>query len=446
MRFSKNIDTRPCLALASIATLLFATAAPLLASPEIPGAVIKEPVALIGGTVHTVSGKPIVGGTLVFHGGKIVAVGKKVKIPANAKKIDVKGKHVYPGLIESYTDIGLTEINAVRATRDQREVGQLNPNVRAQVAFNPDSELIPVARANGVLLALSTPQGGLISGQSALMCLDGWTYEDMALLPAAAMHVDWPRMSPISAWWSRESNKEQLADRDKALKQLDEVFAQARAYRKAKKAGTQREQDLRFEAMLPVLARKQPLVVSADDIQQIQAAVAFAQRQKVKLIVLGGYDAPRCAALLKKYEVPVIVAGVHRLPRRRGDDYDAPFTVPERLRKAGVRFCISGRGRFSAANVRNLPYHAGTASAHGLPPAEALRAITLYPAKILGVADRVGSLEQGKHATLIVTDGDILETPTQVLSAYIQGRPVSLNNRHKRLWEKYKEKYRRQEK
>ncbi|MGD9647619.1 MAG: amidohydrolase family protein, partial [Pirellulales bacterium] len=187
-----------------------------------------------------------------------------------------------------------------------------------------------------------------------------------------------------------------------------------------------------------------PLIVRADELEQIQGAVAFAERQKAKLIILGGYDAAACADLLKRHDVPVIIGGVQRLPERSSDGYDEPFTLPARLQAAGIKFCISGAEQ--ASNVRNLPYHAGMAAAYGLPRDEALKAVTLYPAQILGVGDRLGSLEEGKDATLIVTDGDPLETPTEVLSAYIGGRKVDLMDRHKRLWKKYQEKYRRLEK
>jgi imidazolonepropionase-like amidohydrolase len=183
------------------------------------------------------------------------------------------------------------------------------------------------------------------------------------------------------------------------------------------------------------------MIVTADDVQQIQAAVAFAQQHRLKLILYGGYDAELCASLLKEQQIPVIIGGVHRLPRRRSDAYDAAYTLPERLRAAGVKFCISGAGAVNASNARHLPYHAATAAAYGLPADEALKAITLYPAEILGVGDKVGSLEPGKDATLIITDGDPLETPTQIEQAYIQGRPVDLSDRHKTLWRKYQKKY-----
>jgi imidazolonepropionase-like amidohydrolase len=416
----------------------------LVASPEIPGEATKQPIAIVGATVHPISGEPLEHATLVVRQGKIVSVGVKVNVPNNAITIDASGKHIYPGMFDAHTDMGLVEVNAVRASVDVRETGSINPNVKSWVSVNPDSEIIPVTRSNGVLLALSAPAGGLISGQSAVLQLDGWTWEDLAVQTGIGMHVVWPRMSPSIDWDTDESAKEQIESRDKALERLRQTFVDARAYEQARRADEgQHPIDLRWEAMLPVLAGKLPLIVDADDIQQIQAAVAFAEQQKVKLIIYGGYDAPLCAELLKKRDVAVIIGGVYRLPMRRSEAHDTPFTVPARLHEAGVRFCISGSGRFGASNVRNLPYHAAMAVAFGLPHDEALKAITSSPAQILGVAERVGTLERGRDATFIITDGDPLETTTQVEAAYIQGREVDLNNRHKRLWKKYEEKYRR---
>jgi imidazolonepropionase-like amidohydrolase len=259
----------------------------------------------------------------------------------------------------------------------------------------------------------------------------------------------------------REGPEEQTKRRDEQLKALDQAFADARAYLAARKAAagvgdpdgkasTARaprraaDFDARWEAMLPLLERRLPLVVEADEVRQIEAAVAFAAREKVKLVIFGGYDAPLCAELLKAHDVPVIVNGVQRLPMRADSPYDEPFTVPDRLREAGVKYCITLAHRFGGSDVRNLPYHAAAAAAYGLPADEALKAITLYPARILGVADRVGSIEPGKDATLIVTDGDILEPATHVEQAFVQGRAVDLSSKHTRLWQKYREKYRRQ--
>jgi imidazolonepropionase-like amidohydrolase len=420
------------------AAILFAR--PALASPEIPGADQDHPIALAGATIHPISGPEIAGGIVVFDGGKITALGRDLALPENCERIELAGKHVYPGLFEPFTDLGLVEIPAVRATVDKAETGSINPNVRANVAVNPDSELIPVARAAGVLTALVVPSGGAMTGQSAVMNLDGWTTEQMTLKSPAALHIVWPRVRPLRAWWLKAVEDKLAAERDKHIRAIHDAFANARAYQQNKLSGNA-EFDARWEAMLPVLERKIPVVVHADECEQIQAAVALAQREQVKLVILGGYEAPRCADLLKKHAVPVIVAGVQRLPERASDFYDEPYTLPARLHQAGIPFCISGA--VEASNVRNLPYHAGMAAAYGLPKDEALKAITLYPAQILGVAERLGSLEPGRNATLIVTDGDPLQTATQVEIAFICGRKVDLSNRHERLWRKYKEKYRR---
>ena len=441
------------------------------AADQLPGEAQKSPVLLVGGEVHTVSGDILPGGSVLFDDGKIVAVGKDVQAPAGAKRVDVSGKRVYPGLFATGNDLGLSEIRSVRGTMDVSETGTINPNIRAEVAVNPDSELIPVARANGVLLNLTVPEGSLIPGSSAVMQLDGWTWQDMTVKAPVAVHVTWPRMGRPRVRRGGPQEEEQAPAADTQLKALEQAFADARAYQAAKKAaggGAERSgasagdsagsgaasaaagsrhkagHDARWEAMLPLLEGKVPLVVAADEVRQIRAAVAFAAREKVKLVVFGGYDAPLCADLLKKYDVPVVVNGIHRLPLRADSPYDEPFTVPARLRDAGVRYAITLAHRFGGSDVRNLPYHAATAAAHGLSPDEALKAITLYPAQILGVADRVGSIEAGKDATLIVTSGDILETPTQVEMAFVQGRAVDLSSKHTQLWQKYREKYRRQ--
>ena len=409
------------------------------AGPEIPGAPQSEPIVLVGATLHPISGPPIPAGMLLFAEGRIVAIGKTVKLPPQVRRIDLRGKQVYPALFDACTDLGLVEIESVRATRDQAETGSLNPNVKSWLAINPDSELIPVTRANGVLLALTAPFGGLLAGQSAVIQLDGWTYEEMTLQPSVGMHLNWPRATHGG------EGQERARGRDRALEPLREALEHARAYRLARQNPelTRPGRDLRWESLQPLLDRELPLIVHANDVTSIQDAVAFASAQKLRLIIHGGYDAPSCARLLVEQDVPVLVQGVYRLPLRRSDPYDLAYSVPARLRDAGVRFCIAGPGRGGASNVRNLPYHAAMAAAFGLTPDEALRAITLSPAEILGVADRVGSLEVGKQATLIITDGDPLETATQVSACYIAGREVDLNNRHQRLYNKYRTKYQR---
>ncbi len=413
------------------------------AVPEVPGAKQDHPIALVGGTIHTVSGETIPGGTLLFTDGRITAVGAEVDLPADVEVINVKGKHIFPGLIDANSNMGLVEINAVRATRDERETGNFNPNVKAHVAINPDSEIIPTTRSNGVLLCLTAPSGGVVSGQSAVIQLDGWTYEDLTIRSGAGLHVNWPLMATVSDWQLTSSEKNAANARDKNMQQLEEFFNMARRYDEARRQNPAAKIDLKWEAMRDVLGGKIPVIANAENADQIQAAVAFAVRQKVKLIISGGYDAIHCTELLKKHDVAVILGGVYRTPRRDDDYYDLPYELPALLHKAGVRFCIASDGRFGASMVRNLPFHAGTAHAYGLPMDAALRSITLSTAEILGVDKQVGSLEQGKDATLVITDGNILDIRTHVEAAFIQGRRVDLSDRHKKLYFKYDQRINR---
>lgn len=425
-----------------VVVLALLSAAWAQAHPQIPGPPQKLPVALTNVTIHPVTGPVIEKGTLVFEGGKITALGTDAATPANAEVIDAAGKHVYPGLFEPLNDVGLIEINSIRATIDFQEIGQINPNVRALVAVNPDSEIIPTTRSNGVLLTLAAPAGGLISGRSGVIQLDGWTWEDMALKGDTALHIQWPQMGGGRRGRGGGGEEPGAARPESGIEQIRQTLADARAYLAARKADPSFPRDARWESLRDVLAGELPIIVTADDLRQITAAVAFAEQEHLKLIINGGYDAPRCIPLLKKHDIPVIVGGTYRLPRRRGDAYDTAYALPAELHKAGIRFCISSRARFGASQVRNLPYHAAAAIGFGLPADEALKAITLYPAQILGVADRVGSLAVGKDATLFLADGDPLDTPTQVTAAWVRGRKVDLNDRHKTLYHKYEEKYR----
>ena len=368
--------------IACVAFIVCAMSTLTHAADQIPGAPQAKPIALTNATIHPVTGPTIRKGTLIFADGRIVALGADAAIPDGAQRINLKGKHVYPGLIDAYTDMGLIEINAVRATRDQSETGRINPNVKANVAVKPDGEVIPVARSNGVLLTLTVPRGGLINGQSALLQLDGWTYEDLTVASPVGVHVDWPRMTPAPAWYDKSPAKDQIAQRDKALAELEQAFDDARAYLRARQAAKEHkrpmpDRDARWEGMIPLLERRVPMIVRADELAEIQAAVAFAVRQNVRVAIFGGYDAPHCAELLKTHDVPVIIAGAHRLPRRRHEGYDLPFTLPKRLQDAGVTWCLSGAYRFGASMVRNLPYHAASAAAYGLPRDAAIKSITL---------------------------------------------------------------------
>jgi imidazolonepropionase-like amidohydrolase len=418
----------------------------LRASDQIPGAPQQGPIAIVGATIHPVTGPPVEGATLLFENGRISAIGTDIALPPGTQTLDARGKHVYPGLISPDTYIGLTEIGAVRASNDRQEVGNINPNVRAERAFNPESELIPVTRANGILTAISAPSGGLIAGTGAAMMMDGWTWEDMTLKAPVALYVSWPSMSIVRTSWMRVGEDEQKKQRDQHLQELSNAFRDARAYWKAKQAGTSggipnHDTDIRWEAMLPVLQRNIPVVVWAYDMQQIQAAVAWADQESVRVVIGGGHDAWRVADLLRTRNIPVLAGGIHRLPSRRFEAYDEPFDLPKKLHDAGVTVAIITQS--DAPNERNLPYEAAQAVAFGLPRDEALKAITLTPARIFGIADHVGSLEAGKDATLIITSGDPLEIRCIVEAAFIQGRRVDLSNKQSALYEKYREKYRR---
>lgn len=419
-------------------------ATPAFASDSIPGAPQKKPVAIKGATVHPISGPAIEGATIVFDQGKITAVAKDAAIPEGAEVIEAAGKHVYPGLIDAHNGVGLTEIDSIRATIDRAETGQFNPNVKARWAFNPDSEVIPVTRANGVLIGVATPSGGIISGMPSVMQFDGWTWEDMTLAPEAAMLINWPAARGGrrgGGGGGRFRGGAPTGPQEDPVESLNKYILKARAYEQSRLANPSQGIDAKLEAMRPVLAGKMPIMVTAEDQKSIQAAVNFAVENKFKIVIYGGYDAEACAELLKKHEVPVIVGGVYRLGTRESDPFDVAYTLPERLRVAGVKFCIAGSGRFEASNVRNLPYHAATAVGYGLPLDEGVKSITLSAAEILGIADKVGSLDVGKHATLFVSTGNPLDTETQVEAAYIGGRKVDLTSKHTRLNDKYKEKY-----
>lgn len=444
------MNTRRLVLLATVAAALCGGAA--LASDNVPPPPQRVPLLLSNATLHTVSGAVITNGRMLVEKGRIVAIagaGESLPQPSAAPQVlDLGGRHVYPGFIAANTALGLVEVGSVRATIDTTEVGAINPNVRALVALNPDSELLPVARSNGVLAALAVPQSsasGGIAGISALVQMDGWTWEDMALRREVALHVVLPSLRLNSELLPPPLDV--LADElrkftAQRLREIDTAFDAARAYAAARAAVPSTAVDARWEAMQPVLRGEQPLFVHAHELAQIRHALALAEKHGVKLVIVGGADAWRIADVLRERQVAVVIAGVHELPLRRDESVDARLRLPALLFEAGVRFCIArAGGSRSAANERNLPYEAASAAAYGLPRDEALKAITLYPAQILGVAEQLGSLAPGRLASFIVTDGDPLETTTQVQRIFIQGREVDAGNRQTRLTEKYRQKY-----
>lgn len=429
-----------------LALLIAAAISPATASDYYPAAKQKKPIALVGGTIHTVSGSVIENGTIVFDKGKIVSLGVGVAIPSDAERITIAGKHVFPGLIDAANNLGLSEVPlGAPGTVDVSEIGPVNPNVRAEVAVNPESEHIPVARSGGVTIVATYPGGGLISGLAAAMMMDGWTWEDMTLRGGVGLVINWPSMVFSPSPFSQQTRENWQENRDNNLKSIRQAFADARAYMTAKKAEQQRgvpyhDVDPRWTAMIPVLEGRVPVLVNAAEITQIQAALQWAGEEKVKIVIVGGRDAWRISDQLNAENIPVIFADVQNGPVRRWEDYDQVFKTPSLLSKAGVTFCITGdRG---GSNARNLPHHAANAAAYGLDKNEALKAVTLYPAQILGLADRVGSLEVGKDATLLITTGDILEITTTVEQVFIQGKKLDMRDKHKNLYGKYQEKYR----
>lgn len=424
--------------------VLSAGAASASAQDLLPKAPPQEtPIAITGATIHPVSGPPIAEGWILFDQGVITALGPGDRaFPAGTQVIDADGLHIYPGLIAPATQMGLTEIAAVRQTLDMTEHGEFNPEVLAAVAVNPDSTLIPVTRANGILTFASVPTGGAVPGRLSVMSADGWTWEDMAIKKDAGLAINWPSMRPASDWWADEPDAKQMERITQRLTEIDELFRQAISYRD----GDRTPADLRFEAMLTVIpgadgsAPENPVFISANDVEQISAAVTWAVDLGLRPVIAGGVDAPLAAELLKQHDVPVIVTGTHKFPRRADLPHDAAFTLPAELTSLGIRWCMSSAD--DSAHERNLPYNAAKAVAFGLEHDEGVRSLTLSTAQILEIDHLVGSLEPGKLATLVVTTGSPLEITSTPVMAFVQGRQITLESKHSELARKYREKYR----
>lgn len=407
---------------------------------------------LKNGIIHTVSGQTYSPGSVLVENGKIARVGENVDGAAD-QVIDLNGLHLYPGLISAGTTLGLIEIEAVRATRDFAEVGEYTPDVESWIAVNPDSEHIAVSRLNGITHVVPVPTGGIVTGHSALMRLQGWTVEDMKRKSPLALHLFWPAMTldtrakdqlqeaQKEKWKSLE---DQAKDRRARIKQIDDFFSEAEAYWKARPQQGRRVPA--WEAMGAFVQGEVPLMVHADELRQIKSAVKWAKERKYKMILAGGRDAWQVAELLAEQNVPVIYQRVFNMgnglaatPVRDVDPYDIAFKAPALLQKAGVKVAIAEvLGGDGAANLRNLPYNAAHAMAFGLPAEEALKSITLYPAEILGISGQLGSIEPGKEATFFTATGDILDIRTNVKAMWIAGEPVQLESRHTRLYEKYR--------
>ena len=405
-----------------------------------------ESYAIRNARIVTVTGPVIENGTVVISNGKITAVGANASVPTGAKIIDGKGLSLYPGMMDADTEIGLTEIGSVAGSVDTNEIGDNNANIHVDVAIRPDSSHIAVTRVNGVTSALSAPRGGLIAGQSAVLNLDGWTPREMVLKSPVAMHINWPGGGGGRGFGGEFGGQQRSAtelrrEQERQIESLKKILRDAAAYGDAKDARAKDQNlpkqnvDLKLEALIPVVRGQMPVVINANLERDIKSAIAFVTEMKLKAIISGGVEAYRVADQLKAKNIPVIVGPVLRVPVREDDPYDAAFTNAGLLSKAGVKIAFQTN---DSAYSRNLPYHAGMAAAFGLPKEEALKAVTIYPAEIFGIADRIGSIETGKIANLILTDGDPLEIRTQIKHVFINGRDIPLTSRHTELYEKYK--------
>ena len=410
-------------------------------------------------TVHPITGPNVDNASVLVVDGKIAEIGgAKLTAPKTTKVIDGKGMHLYPGMINSATEVGMSEISSVRESADTNEIGQFDPQLRAAIAVNPSSEHIPVTRANGITTVMVMPatasggggrRGGggasqVISGQAGLMHLDGWTWEEMAVSKSAAMELKFPAIQSTPARFSemaeamgiqRTTYAEQKRNYEKSLTEAHEFFEQARRYQKAKAAREPSlKADLRFEAMIPVLEGKMPVMMMVSKAKSVKDAVDFADREKIKIIIAGIDEFGDFAATLKAKNIPVILGPTLELPNNEDDPYDQKPALPGQFYKAGVKIAFA---TFDVQFARNLPYQAATAVPYGLPYEEALKAVTINPAEIFGVADKIGSIEKGKWADMILTDGDPLETKTQIKHMFIKGREVDLTSKHTKLYEKY---------
>ncbi len=404
-------------------------------------------------TVHTLAGEPLEKASVLIQDGKIAGVGRGLKAPRGAEVVRAEGLHLYPGMFDAFSVLGLAEVSAVDVTTDTAEKGDFNPHLEALIAVNPESEHLPVARSNGVTHAVTAMTGGVISGQAGVMHLDGWTWEEMAIERSGPLYLEWPaiRVYTLNPGDAADEKKRPTSFSKAKEKYETEIAAirgwldAARQDRVSKEVGLEPGGvDRKLEALLPYLAGERPVMIRAARERDIRNAVAFAEEQGLKMILLGGEEAGKAKELLAEKGVPVILGPTQSLPIEEDAAYDAVYAQPGELLRAGVKFAIASSapgaasgGPTVASSSRALPYEAAAAVPFGLPKEAALEAITRNPAEILGLGDRLGTIEEGKIANLILTDGDPLEITTQVRALFIQGKQVSTDNKHRRLYEKY---------
>jgi imidazolonepropionase-like amidohydrolase len=420
---------------------LFAFSFMAFAQSDVPAPAPKQTksIYLTHATIHVGDGTVLQNATLAFDSGKITILAANPSFKTDetmGRVIDCTGKHIYPGIIAANTKVGLDEIEAVRATNDYAEVGDFNPDARAVVAYNTDSRVTPTVRSNGILYAQAAPQYGYIAGTSAVVQLDAWNWED-ALVKEDGVWMGWPSMLSGGGWWAEPSAPKSNKDYDKQVNTLKDYFREAKSYYDA---GTHIKTNLRFEAMKGLFDGSKNLYVNVDRVKEMEHVIAFADEFKLKLVIVGGSESYLIADELARKKVAVMLGKTHELPANADADIDQPYKTPATLQKAGVLFCITIPGGFW--QERNLTFNAGTAVAYGLTKDQALAAITSSVAKILGVDSKIGTLENGKAASLIVSSGDVLDMRTSTIEyAFIDGRQIDLNNKQKELNNKFSKKY-----
>jgi imidazolonepropionase-like amidohydrolase len=423
--------------------LLFVTILAFSQETVYPAKQQSQTITITNATIHVGNGTVITNGFITFENGKIKAVGQTAPA-AGGKVIDAKGKHVYPGLILSASQLGLAEISSVRATVDHTEIGLYNSNIRSIVAYNSDSKVIATLRSNGILLANVVPQGATISGSSSVVQLDAWNWEDATYKADGQLHLNMPSLFPrptrFAAFFGQGDQRNPADQVKEALGRVEEIkqfFREAKAYHKE---ATHTKTNLKFEATKGLFDKKQKLFVHCDIVKEMLVAIDFSKEFGFDVVIVGGSESWQIADLLKQNNVAVILAERHALPTMMDDDVDLPYKSATYLQDAGVLYAINdGDG---STRGRNLPFNAGTAAAYGITKEQALSAITLNAAKILGIDQITGSLEVGKDANIVVSEGDILDMKSSLIThAFIQGREVSLDDKHKQLNERYKYKY-----
>ena len=403
---------------------------------------------LTNATIHIGNGKVIQNGTIKVTNGKIEAVGDNIAVPAGADNVtNLNGQDLYPGLILPSSTLGLIEISSVRATQDAREIGDMNPSVRSIVAYNSDSKVINTLRSNGILLANVVPQGNFVAGTSSVVQLDAWNWEDAAYKTDAGLHVYMPSLLPRPSFGGRgggfgmgnfgAQGGDPVKEGLEKMEGLKTFFREAKAYQQLT---DRKATNLKFEAVKDLFEKKQKLYMHATTAKQILVALDFVKEFGFDMVIVGGSESYQVADLLKQHDVSVILQQPHSLPTAGDDDVDQPYKTAAQLKKAGVLFSISDDD--SQTRGRNLAFNAGTAAAYGLDKEEALAAITLNAARIMGVADKTGSIEVGKDANIVVSSGDLLDMRnSNVTAAYIQGRKIDLTDKHKLLNDRFEQKY-----